>query len=656
MNITSIPTLSFNKYSKIISQKTDNCEKQNSTELPKLCANQIYFTAGLTTKSDRIFDNIKNIEKLYGEIFTPAKLKFIENFDEKAYDLFNKFFNKECSKVIIKKIDKLTYALTGLEDDNSNFVIKLSKTEKNNQNFLRISYSKDATPPNVLLVSPTKICTENNTEKYLNNYDLQKLPHISMFDEGGKKIIENLSNFKYFVALEISNAPQKYFMETFKNSLDLINNLTDKLNTIEHSKRYAIKNSYKGYLPFPRKTTFQLKDLQNSRNMSYAIIPHKSNNNNFFRLLQLNTHGEIEDAYLINTETGVVKNYCPAKKFNWASTAHTPLDQTVMTDSELTNTGALKILSRYYNALSDFYNYVDKASTKSFKVLNKEYNANDSIGYNSIKKTFLDKIPEILPPSNNCVNIDFPNGEKFVLSKEKEHNFNIIKLTYEKDNKFITTKINADTTKIFQTNQNGEIIFDSKQNPLYVNSKSNAFRFKTKLMKDFIQEALKTKNVNISDSLQLQMQNLKENFINSDEIWKNMSRTKKTDFTKIFQSIVQARGNTGEIRFQIPNRDYQLGLKPQKLDSSEFMRFSIYDNDGKLQKAFLINDFTKIVDNYCTKGYTKDSISRIPPNIIYKTEEQIKAENIDILLAEYQEELSKFHTVAKDFAIDKRLR
>ena len=65
MNITSIPTLSFNKYSKIISQKTDNCEKQNSTELPKLCANQIYFTAGLTTKSDRIFDNIKSLFCFY---------------------------------------------------------------------------------------------------------------------------------------------------------------------------------------------------------------------------------------------------------------------------------------------------------------------------------------------------------------------------------------------------------------------------------------------------------------------------------------------------------------------------------------------------------------------------------------------------------------
>lgn len=657
MNIKSITPLLFNIKTKTISQKPDNSPKTNSTELPKLYANQIYFTAGITTKSDRIIDNIKSIEKLFGEIFTPAKSKFIETFNNETLTLFNNFFNKECEKVILKTTTNTpTYALTKLEDNGSDFVIKLSKTELNNQKFLRLSYSKDAADPNILLISPTKICTEKEPEKYLTRDEILKTPSISMFDYGGEKIVDNLTNFKYFVGLQIANHPQEYFMTIFKNSLELITTLTNKLNSIEHTKKHALKRSYKGYMPFPRKTTFQLRNPRLADNTSYALLPHQERNNTFFRLLELDYNGEIKDAYLIHPEKGIVKNYCPQKKFNWASTSHTPPHPIFLNNEQYTKSNSIRILSKYYNLLNDFSDHINKTQTLSIKTLNEKYQAEDSLGYNSIRTLFLDKIPEILPNPEKNLTLKTNNGAEFILSKTQEYNFEVVKLICEHQDKLITTKINPKNAKLFQTNLNGEIILDKNQTPLYINSKSSAFKFKAKLMKDFIQEAQKAKNVDLNAELQSQLLDFKETFTTADEIWKNMSRTKKTDFMKIFPTIVEARGNTGEIRFQIPEKDYQLGFKPQKLTSSEFMRFSIYNKEGKLQKAFLINDFTKVVDNYCTKGYTKDSISRIPPNIVYKTEEQIKAENIDSLLAEYKEELSKFHTIAKDFAIDKRLR
>ena len=69
-----------------------------------------------------------------------------------------------------------------------------------------------------------------------------------------------------------------------------------------------------------------------------------------------------------------------------------------------------------------------------------------------------------------------------------------------------------------------------------------------------------------------------------------------------------------------------------------------------------MNNFTNFVDNYCTKGYTKDSISRIPPNVILKTKEQIANENIPELIQEYLIELVSFNKEASAFSIDKRIK
>lgn len=656
MYITFANPITLNRKNTINSSEKPAQLRKNNTELPKLCANQIYFTASLTTKSDRILQNLQNIEKLYNKIFVPAKIKYMECFDKKTIDLFNNLFLQNKENIIFKNGQNQTIAITNLTDENSSYVIKLSNTEINNTKFLKLSYSKDATTPNVLLINQTKIHQENSPDKYLNDSEILKLPSINLFDDGGEKIADILKTFNYFINSHIGNNIENYFITTLKNSLNLIKTLNNKLSTIEPQKRHALKRSCSEYLQFPRKKVFHLRDINNPESPSYALVPHRETATPYYRILTFDRIGNITNANLIDIEKGVLKNYCPQKKFNWATTKITPTNLETLNADELAQSKATLDLTKYYNLLANFSNHIDKNNSFSLKILNEKFNASNSIGYNSIKKTFLDKIPEILPPSSNYININFSNGEKFVLSKEKEHNFNIIKLTHEKDNNFVTTKIDADTTKIFQTNPNGEIIFDRKQNPLYVNSKSNTFRFKTKLMKNFIKEALKTKPVDLNINLQSQMDNLRETFTISDEIWKNMSRTKKTDFIKICPSIVEARGCTGEIRFKIPEKNYQLGLKPQKLDSSEFMRFSIYNEEGKLQKAFLINDFTKIVDNYCTKGYTKDSISRIPPNIIYKTEEQITKENIPEFIEEYLTELTKFETEAKNFSIDKRLK
>ena len=631
----------------------------NNFDLPKLCTNQIYFTGYIIkNQTSRILNNLNDIEVIFKQCFSPAKVKYIESFDNKLIFLFNKLCNQECSKVILKKGEKLTYTLTGLEDDGSNFVIKLSKVEHNNQKFVRLSYSKDATKPYVLLISPNRIYNEKNPEKILFREDLLKLPSISMLDNGGKKIIDNLLKFKDFINLQITSKPEKYFLATLKNSIDLINEMSAKLDTLDSQKKHAIKRSYSGYLPFPRKKTFQLIDtyLTTNNTTSYALIPHRENESYYYRLLQFNNIGEIEDAYLISPKNGVVKNYCQFKKFNWASTAHTTTCPVFLKDSELLRSNSFKILTKYYNLLDDFSKYIDKTKNLSFKTLQEDFNINDSIRYNTIKTAFLNKIPEILAPSDKKYELVLDNKTKYILSKENENNLDIIKLVQERGDKIIITKIDTNTAKILLTNPDGKILFDKKQNPLYFSSKSNAFEFKTKLMKEFIQNAYSPKDANLSNSLQTQMLNLKETYFSSDEIWKKMSKTKKTDFIKVFPSIVEARGNTGEIRFQIPNKDYQLGLKPQKLNSSEFMRFSIYDKDGKLQKAFLINNFTNFVDNYCTKGYTKDSISRIPPNIIHKTEDKIVSENIPELTQEYITELVNFNKEASAFSIDKRIK
>lgn len=630
----------------------------NNFDLPKLCANQIYFTSSFSTKSDRIFSNLKDIEAFFKQCFSPAKVKFMEICDDYSIYLFNKLYNQECSKVILKKGENLTYALTGLEDNNSKFVIKLSKVEHNNQEFVRLSYSKDATEPIVLLISPNKIYDKKNPDKILYKEDLLKIPSISILDDGGKKIVDNILKFKEFINLQITTNPKEYFLTTLKNSIDLIDKMSAKLDTLDLQKKHAIKRSYSGYLPFPRKKTFQLIDTNSNKinTTSYALIPHRENKTSYYRLLQFNNMGEIEDAYLISPKNGVVKNYCQHKKFNWASTAHTTTCPVFLKDSELLNSNSFKILTKYYNLLDNFSKYIDKNKNLSLKTLQEDFNTNDSIRYNTIKTAFLNKIPEILTPSNKTFELILNDKTKYILSKENDNNLEIIKLIYENDNIIKVTKIDTNTAKILQTAPDGKILFDNKKNPLYISLKSNVFNFKTKLMKEFIQNALLQKDVNLSDSLQTQMLNLKETYFSSDEIWKKMSKTKKTDFIKIFPSIVEARGNTGEIRFQIPNKDYQLGLKPQKLNSSKFMRFSIYDNDGQLQKAFLINDFTNFVDNYCTKGYTKDSISRIPPNVILKTKEQIANENIPELIQEYLIELVNFNKEASAFSIDKRIK
>lgn len=650
MHITPILNYKTINNPKNQSKKQDNVFRKE-TQLPKLCPNQIYFGAGLSSPSERIFKNLNSMEKEFSSIFSPAKTNYINGFGDDLAAFFNKFYNQACENVSIKFDGKNpSFIIKGLDTDEAKYSIELSKTFHNNEEFLKISTSKNDASEEILLVNKTKILTPDSSTP-LNTTSLHRVSPAKIFEE--EKVNEILSLFNGFVNSYIFNNVQDYFMKTFKNSKNIIAKLDSRLKKLEPEKMHALKNSYTGYVPYPGKVVFQLKTLKSAEDYSLALVPHKKDNPDFTRLLKIDRNGDVVNAYLIHSDKGILNNYCIFKKYNNGTLQHTPPHIKLMGAEELSNSDAVKILTEYYNLLTRFEEHVEKNIDSSTKVL-QEQRKTDHIGFNSIKRLFVDNVDEIL--KNSDFTLKKEDGTIQTLSRAHENNLDVITLKSQTGGLTSYIKINAENAKIFQTNVFGDIMYNKNGTPEYIYTKGSQYELKSGVLKSFIREALKSKPVDINEVLQANMLNLKETFIHADEIWKNVSLTKKTAAIKTMPNFVEARGNAGELRFRIPEKDYCLGLKPQRAGSFEFMRLSVYSQDGKLQKAFLINDFTKIVDNYCTKGYTKDSISKIPKSILYKNEEQINSENIPQMIKEYLKELKNFENIAGDISVDKRLK
>jgi len=616
--------------------------QENQTELPRLCANQIYFGAGFMTAQERILKNFKTIEQNFNTTFKPAKNSYISTFNDEMFKFFNKFYNQECENITVKSGKNPEFIIEGLEVDDTNYLIKMSKTNQNGEDFLKIEYSDSKNPLNTILVNPKKTIRENISKS------------SNLFDEGGEKIIEIFSKFNDFVNSHIFNNLEDYFVMTVKNSENLIKSLDERLKSLERSKMFTLKSSYPGTLAFARKTTFHLKDKQNIPEYSYALFRHKKENDDFLRLVKMNSQGGIEDAYLLNSKRQAIRNYCPSRKFRWSTLKYTPLDLSPMNGDELANSKAVQTITKYFNLLSEFGEYVEKNIDKSVKTIKENSKSIDKIAVMSIKHTFTDNIGEIM--KNDRFTLQTPDGINYILTRSKENNFDVITLISEDKNRSTSIKLNAENSKLFMTNSQGEIVYNLKGEAEYMSAKSSIFDFKTSVMKKFIREALKLKNVDMNETWRSDMLDLKETYLHADDIWKRLSITKKTAAIKNIPTYVQTRGSMSELRFKIPDKDYILGLKPQQTDSFEFVRLSIYDKGGKIKQAYLINDFYKIVDNYCTKGCTKDSLVNIPKNILYKTEAQINSENIPQLVKEYTKELKNFTKTAEGFTIDKRVK
>ena len=137
---------------------------------------------------------------------------------------------------------------------------------------------------------------------------------------------------------------------------------------------------------------------------------------------------------------------------------------------------------------------------------------------------------------------------------------------------------------------------------------------------------------------------MNEQFTKTSQEWSRTYRDKKTEARKLFgESFIAAKGDIGGFRFAIPDKEYAIGLKPHQIGKDRFMRLTIYNSDGEIIDNYLLENFSKIVDNYCTQGkYTRDAISRVPDNIIYKTDDQILTTNLETYLKEYLIELKKF--------------
>ena len=315
-----------------------------------------------------------------------------------------------------------------------------------------------------------------------------------------------------------------------------------------------------------------------------------------------------------------------------------------MTSSDINNTELIPILEKYYAVIDDFVQYIHNNSTKSAKKLLEQAKVKDYLPYNMIKQNFIERLKLILPEGEKFLSFINSKGESYSLEKIKIDNLDVIKIIRDTEKGSMSVYLDKQDCKIIDMQPGQKLAYDPKGQVRHIPYSSDAFKIRTRILQDFINEAFEQNNFIKGEKLLETLNELNKEFTQVSQEWASVCKNKKTEARKLYgESFIAAKGDIGGFRFAIPNKEYSIGLKPHQIEKERFMRLTVYNMNGEIIDNFLLENYSKIIDNYCAQGkYTKDAISRVPDKIAYKTDEQINETNFNNYLNEYLTELKNF--------------
>lgn len=616
--------------------------------LPNFCYRPIFskpvsFKA-LYTASKSVCNNAQILQNSLQNLLTPVKKDFLAMKKNAIINSFNSFYDIEYGHMSMVVEPDFKFLFKDFKDPNfkneqfSVRVVDLKAGEfdfaffDKKQNLQRIKlknnqfYSLDDTKTPL---SYAQVVMMGLEEKFNDM--------IPMITQG----VDKIDNLVSCVFNEDIKGYSLFLARCIKKRFIALNEF---LNNIETEKRYALKRSYSKFIPHPNKTAFFLKDNDRIFSDRYAFLPHREGDESLFRIVQFDSNSNIKDAYLIDLKSGLYKNFCKRKIFNQKNVSVIPRNDEKMTSKDIKDTPVIGILETYLSLLDDFSDYVRSNSYKSAKNLLEQCKADDYVPYNKIKQNFIDRIKYILPDDKSEMTFVGSSGDMYSLKKSVVDCVNIIHVSRVSEKGEISVVLDADTYKMLEMHTDNKLVYDSKGNIKHIPHSSDAFKIRARILQEFINEAFSQNNF-VKDQIFLDnLKKLKETFNKLSALWFSTYKNKKTEARKLFgNSFISAKGDTGGFRFAISDKDYSIGLKPHQNGKNRYMRLTVYNKNGEIINNFLLDNFSNVVDNYCSTGkYTKDSIRILPDNILYKNDEQIQLDNVDRFVEEYLTELNKF--------------
>ena len=603
--------------------------------------NEINFKSAFCLSKTTI-NNIKNLQQSLQTLLTPMKKDFLSMKKGAVVDYFNQFYNLEYGKLAMATEPDFKFVFKDLTDSDlkgeqfSIRVVDLKKgefdfgffDEKNNLQRIKLKDNRFYSPEDTKTPLPYPI------SMVLENKFNDMLPIIN-------NGIEKINNMLEIV---FKNDKKGYSMFLARGIKKRFNAINEFLNNIEREKRYALKRSYPKFIPFPNKSALFFKENDKMFAEKFAFIPHRENEEKIYRIVKFDSKSNIQDAYLIDTDKGIYKNYCKRKIFNLKNISVTPKDDTKMTSAEINNTALIPTLEKYYFLLDEFAQYIHENWQKSAKILLKEAGSKDYLPYNMIKQSFIDRLKFILPDNQKEFHFIEPDGEEYLLRKIQTDGINMFEVSRNSEKGKVSVFLDCENYKILDIHTGNQLIRDKQGKIKHIPHSSDAFKIRSRVLQEFIEKAFQQKEFIKDEHLTNTMSKLNEEFTKISNDWSSTYKNKKTEARKLYgESFISSKGDTGGFRFAIPAQEYSIGLKPHQIGKERFMRLTVYNKDGDIIDNFLLENYSKIVDNYCAQGkFTKDAISRTPDRIIYKTDEQIKSTNIESYLNEYLTELKRF--------------
>lgn len=657
MYIQKVGLNTFNKQNVIAQKPQSRLENDNKSvqSVQGFCyrpifSNQVSFK-GAYQLGRTACQNVDEVQKELQALLTPMKKDFMVMKKGAIVDSFNQFYEVEYGKMamVIQPDAKFVFKeFTEPSLKGEQFSIRVVDLKKGEFDF---GYFDEKDNLQRFKVKNKQFYSVDAPDEPIPYTQVLKLKLEDKFNEMMPAIIQGVEKLDNVLNGVFNRDAKGYSMFLARGIKKRYNALNEILDGIESEKRFALKRSYSKSIPFPNKTVFFFRENDRMFADRLAFIPHRDGEEQMFRMVKYDSDSNIQDAYLIDIKDGVFKNFCKRKIFNIANISATPDNPKKMTSEEVRSTNLIPMLEKYYVLLDDFSQYVHGNSHKSAKVLLEQANAKDYLAYNMVKQNFVDRLQYILPEGEKELKFIGSDGLERQLRKVEIEDINVIEISRISEKGKVSAFINEDTCKIIDVTSSGKIVRDSHGEIRQVPYSSDSFVVRSRVLQDFIDEAFKQKTFIKDEGVFNQMQELAEVFKNISEKWFGTYSNKKTEARKLYgESFIAAKGDIGGLRFGIIDKDYAVALKPHQTGKDKFMRLTVYDKNGEIINNFLIDEFSKVVDNYCAQGkFTKDAISRVPEKIIYKTDEQLKDSGFIQYMEEYLTELKHFSAFFNDF-------
>lgn len=601
--------------------------------------------------------NIDSLQETLKILLTPIKKDFIIKKKSALVDYFNGFQEVEFGKMAMTAEPDFKFVFKELKNPNfkdEQFSVRVVDLKKGEFDF---GFFDEKDNLQRIKVKNKQFYSLDNPEKPLSYAEVVARRLEDKFNDMLPIIEQGLIKVDDIINGVFNKDAKGYSLFLTRGIKKRFFELDSFLRGVEQEKRHALKRSYSKYIPYPNKTALMFKDSDRMFSDRLVFLPQREGDETLFRITKFDSDSNIQDSYLIDLEKGVYKNYCKRKIFNIKNVSVIPKNEEKMTSAEIVSTDLIPLLEKYYGMIDDFSEYVHKNSGKSAKVLLEESRSKDYIPYNMIRQNFLDRLDYILPQGEKELSFMASDGSKHLLRKIELEGVNVIEVSRMTETGKVSVFINEADSRIIDVMSNGSIVRDKQGQIRQIPHSSDAFKIRSRVLQGFIDEAFDKKTFIHDEGVVSQLSELGENFKSVSDKWFSTYRNKKTEARKLYgESFIGAKGDVGGFRFAIPNKDYAIALKPHQVGKEKFMRLTVYDKNGEIIDNFLIDEFSKVVDNYCAQGkFSKDAISRVPDKIVYKTDEQIQEAGFPQYLGEYLTELKKFKEFFFEFMDGKQV-